>query len=169
MTSNLVDLSAWDDSHARSMSFRESASPYVLVADTDPQRIEECLASLSPFNIETIVARDGDEAVAILERRGSPKLLIVDLSLPRKDGFAVIGAIPSADRGRVAVIAWSSRRELREFAVHRLAGLEVRVIGGTAAPSVLRGAIEAALPDDGAQKHVADGEPDDSAQVDDTM
>src|SRR6185369_2475339 len=91
---------------------------------------------------------------AVLARRGTPSLLIVDLSLPRQDGvpdgltdgFAVIDAIAAADRGRVAMIVWSSSRELREFAVHRLAGLQVRILGGAVAPSVLRHSIEAAFP-----------------------
>ena len=93
MMSQLVDLSARDSHHARSVSFREG-TPYALVADTDAQRIEECLAAIRPFKLEAIVARDGQEAVAILERRGTPSLLIVDLSLPRQDGskngFAVV-------------------------------------------------------------------------------
>lgn len=145
------------------MSFRESSPPYVLVADADPRRIDECLASIRPLKIEAIVARDGQEAIAVLERRGAPRLLIVDLSLPRKDGFedgfAVIDAIATADRGRVAMIAWSSRRELREFAVHRLAGLQVRVLGGAVAPSVRHSAIEAAFQNRGTQKPLVDRAP----------
>jgi diguanylate cyclase (GGDEF)-like protein len=151
MMTQLVDLNARDGHPVRSRSFRGG---YALIADAQSQRIEECLASIRPFNIEVIVARDGQEAVAVLERRGTPRLLIVDLSLPRRDaknGFAVIDAIGVADRGRVAIIAWSSRRELREFAVHRLAGLQVRILGGGVAPSVLRSAIEAALPHRGLQ------------------
>lgn len=160
------------------MPFRESSPPYVLVADADPRRINECLASIRPFKIEAIVARDGQEALAVLERRGTPRLLIVDLSLPRKDGvgdgvedgFAVIDAIAAADRAGVAMIAWSSRRELREFAVHRLAGLQVRVLGGTVAPSVFRHAIEAAFPGRGTRKPAVDRAPAETgADVDETM
>jgi GGDEF domain-containing protein/CheY-like chemotaxis protein len=155
MMAQLVDLNARDGQHTRSLSFREG-TPYALVADTDPQRIEECLAAIRPFKLEAFVARNGQDAVAILERRGTPRLLIVDLSLPHKDGskdgFTVIDAIPMADRRRVAMIAWSSRRELREFAVHRLAGLQVRILGGAVAPSVLRSAIEAVLPNRGTQE-----------------
>ena len=170
MTPPLVDLNAWDGHHARSVSGR-GGTRYALVADADPQRIDECLASIRPFKIDAIVARDSQEAVAVLARRGSPSLLIVDLSLPRQDGvpeglmdgFAVIDAIAAADRGRVAIIAWSSRRELREFAVHRLAGLQVRILGGAVAPSVLRSAIEAAFPNALTQKPLVDGAPEDPA------
>jgi diguanylate cyclase (GGDEF)-like protein len=143
---------------------------YALVADADPQRIDECLASIRPFKIDAVVARDSREAVAVLARLGAPSLLIVDLSLPRQDGvpdgltdgFAVIDAIAAADRGRVAMIAWSSRRELREFAVHRLAGLQVRILGGTAAPSVLRSAIEASFPNPLTQKAAVESAAEDT-------
>src|SRR5436190_23424509 len=112
MTSQLVDLNAWDGHHAGSASVR-GGPPYALVADADPQRIDECLASIRPFKIDAIVARDSREAVAVLARRGTPSLLIVDLSLPRQDGvpegltdgFAVINAIAERDRGRVAIVA----------------------------------------------------------------
>src|SRR4029079_19666383 len=125
MMSQLVDLSARESHHDRSLTFR-GGTPYALVADTDAQRIEECLAAIRPFKLETIVAREGQEAVAILERRGTPSLLNVDLSLCHRDVsknvFALVGAIPMSDRRRVAIIVWSPRRELREFAVHRRAG-----------------------------------------------
>jgi diguanylate cyclase (GGDEF)-like protein len=172
VTSPLVDLNAWDGRHARSVSGR-GGTRYALVADADPQRIDECLASIRPFKIDAIVARDSQEALAVLARRGTPSLLIVDLSLPRQDGvpdgltdgFAVIDAIAAADRGRVAIIAWSSRRELREFAVNRLAGLQVRILGGAVAPSVLRNSIEAAFPNplgQKPQKPLIDGAPEDT-------
>ena len=143
---------------------------YALIADADPLRIDECLASIRPFAIDAIVARDGQEAVAVLARRGTPSLLIVDLSLPRQegvpngpgDGFAVIDAIAANDRGRVAMIAWSSHRELREFAVNRLAGLPVRILGGAVAPSVLRSAIETAFPSPGMQKALVDHAPEET-------
>ena len=42
------------------------------------------------LRLETIVVRDGDDAVQEMTRRGWPALLIVDLSLPRVDGFTVV-------------------------------------------------------------------------------
>lgn len=156
MTSPPIDLIARDSHRGR---LRES-SPYALVADADPQRIEQCLASIRPFKIEAIVARHGQEAVSVLESRGAPKLLIVDLSLSHGnglgDGFAVIDAIPPADRGRVPMIVWSSRREVREFAAHRLAGLRVRFLRHGVAPSVLVSTIEAIFSTRGTEKASVD-------------
>jgi CheY-like chemotaxis protein/GGDEF domain-containing protein len=118
---------------------------YVLVADTNVERAALCLKSIKPFNVGVLVARDGDEASRILERFGPPLLLIIDLSLSRKDGFAVIEGLRANRRARTEIIAWSAVREIREFATHRLAGLNVRVLRGGTAPDVVRGAIERAL------------------------
>lgn len=130
---------------------RSSAPPsgasarYVLVADAQPDRTAACLESVKPFNVDVRLARNGEEALDILRQYGAPVLLITDLSLARTDGFAVIEALHAAHRGRAAVIAWSSSPELREFAAQRLAGLNVKVLGGAVAPDVLRGAVERAM------------------------
>ena len=142
-----VDMSTWDDQHGHSAATaRETEFAYVLVADTDVQRTAACVVeAIKAFNVGVLVARDGEEAVGILQRFGPPILLITDLSLPGKDGFAVIEALRDIDRGRAEIIAWSSFRDLREFASNRLAGLSVRILSGSVAPAVLRGAIERAL------------------------
>ena len=146
MTSRLIDMSSVDDKdrHPPATS-RSTELSYVLVADGDVQRTAACLEQIKAFNLGVLVARDGEEAIGILQRFGPPILLITDLSLPRKDGFAVIEALREMDAGRTEIIAWSALRELREFAVHRLAGLNVKILGGSVAPPVLRGAIERAL------------------------
>ena len=81
--------------------------PYVLVADTNVERAAMCLDAIRPFKPGVLVARDGDEATRILDRFGPPILLIIDLSLARRDGFAVIEglraqgrAAPRLSRGR---------------------------------------------------------------------
>jgi diguanylate cyclase (GGDEF)-like protein len=51
------------------------------------------------------------------------------------------------DRGRTGIIAWSAFRELREYATHRLSGLNVRVLSGAVADGVVRSAIDRALHD----------------------
>jgi diguanylate cyclase (GGDEF)-like protein len=146
MTSRFADMTIADNQDRRSsVTGRHAEVSYVLVADADVQRTAVCVDTIKPFNVGVLVARDGEEALGIVHRFGPPVLLITDLSLPRKDGFAVIEAVRDIDGGRTEIIAWSAVRELREFAAHRLAGLNVRILSGTVAPAVLRGAIERAL------------------------
>lgn len=148
MSSGVIDMNSVDDRDRDSPTApRRTDLSYVLVADADLQRTAACLESIKAFNVGVLVARHGDEALGILQRFGPPILLITDLSLPRKDGFAVIEALRDLDGGTTPIIAWSALRELREFASHRLAGLNVRILNGAVAHGVLRGAIERALKD----------------------
>ena len=144
--SRLIEMSDWNDQHSPAATgAHEIGLSYVLIADANVQRTAACLKLMRPFNVGALVARDGEEAIRVLERFGPPILLITDLSLSRKDGFAVIEALRSVDRTRAEIIAWSSFRELREFAAHRFAGLNVRVFGRPVAPAVVGSAIERAL------------------------
>lgn len=119
--------------------------PYVLIADASVERAALCLESLRPFRIGTVIARYGDEAARLLDRLGPPVLLIVDLSLERTDGFALIEAVRARDRMRTEILAWSESRALREFAASRLAGLDVRVFSASSPAPVVVGAITRAL------------------------
>jgi CheY-like chemotaxis protein len=119
--------------------------PYVLVADTNVERAAMCLDAIRQFKAGVLVARDGDEATRILERFGPPILLIIDLSLTRRDGFAVIEALRSHHWARTEIIAWAAFRELSEFAAQRLSGLNVRVLRGGAPADVVQAAIERAF------------------------
>jgi diguanylate cyclase (GGDEF)-like protein len=156
MITRLVDMSSADNQDRQSpVAARRHEVSYVLVADADVQRSAACVESIKAFNLGVLVARDGEEALSILRRFGPPVLLITDLSLPRKDGFALIEAVRDIDSGRTEIIAWSALRELREFAAHRLAGLNVKVLSGTVSTAVLRGAIERALRGGGAARSAA--------------
>jgi len=63
--------------------------PYILVVDDDPDILDGILAVLEsqPYRIQT--ARDGKRCLEMLELE-RPDLLILDLLMPRMDGFAVI-------------------------------------------------------------------------------
>ena len=116
--------------------------PYVLVADADGRRTAICIGAIAAHGTGVLVAKTGDEAIGVLRDFGTPLLLIVDLLLPGRDGFSVIEAARQAAHDRTAILAWSSTRELREFAVSRLAGMDVRVLRGSVAPTVIQSAID---------------------------
>jgi len=67
------------------------STPYVLIAISNVTRAAAFRhVANESLRLETIVVRDGDDAVQTMTRRGWPALLIVDLSLPRVDGFTVV-------------------------------------------------------------------------------
>jgi diguanylate cyclase (GGDEF)-like protein len=118
---------------------------YVLIADTDVQRVATCLDAVKPFKLGVLIARDGEEATRVLQRFGPPVLLITDLSLPGRDGFALVEALRAQDQGRAEIIAWSPLPELREFAAQRFAGLNVRTLRGSVGAAIIHAAIERAI------------------------
>ena len=140
-----VDMNAWPRPTTSGSDPNRVELPYVLVADTNVERAAMCLDAIRPFKAGVLVARDGEEATRILERFGPPILLIIDLSLARRDGFAVIEGLRARGRGRSEIIAWAAFRELSEFAAQRLSGLNVRVLRGGAPADVVHTAIERAF------------------------
>ncbi len=73
---------------------------------------------------EVVIARDGAEALDYLRRhgeflhhaRGDPAVVLLDLKMPRVDGFQVLEAIKSnAQLKQIPVVIFSSSREERDL------------------------------------------------------
>ena len=63
--------------------------PFVLVADDDPDILESIVAVLRSQSLRLGTATDGRQCLEIARKR-MPDLLILDLLMPKMDGFAVI-------------------------------------------------------------------------------
>jgi len=74
----------------------------VLVADDDPVMRLLMLEMLAQVGLDAIEARDGIEAVALAGTR-KPDLVLMDVDMPRMDGFAACGAIRKAERDGAGV------------------------------------------------------------------
>ncbi len=66
--------------------------PYILVVDDDPDILDGILAVLESQPYRTLTARDGRRCLEMIELE-RPDLLILDLLMPRMDGFAVIRSL----------------------------------------------------------------------------
>lgn len=75
----------------------------VLVVDDDPDIVDSVSMILESGGYEVIVARDGEEALVKIQT-ARPKLLVLDLLMPRKDGFAVLKDLQFEEK-------WASFRE----------------------------------------------------------
>ena len=62
---------------------------YIVVADDDPDILEALSTVLRSVPYRVGTARDGEAALALV-RKGRPDLLVLDLLMPKKDGFAVL-------------------------------------------------------------------------------
>ncbi len=90
---NYIEKPAPPDELLRSVSAIVD-QPYIIVADDDPDIIEAISTVLEsrPYNVAT--ARDGEQCLEMIRKR-SPDLLLLDLLMPRMDGFAVIRELQS--------------------------------------------------------------------------
>ena len=59
----------------------------VLVADDDPAYLEMVTGNQAQWDFEPVTASDGQEALAIMQAPGAPRLLILDWSMPGMDGY----------------------------------------------------------------------------------
>ena len=104
----------------------------ILLVEDDLKDVELTLTALEEYNLanEVVVARDGEEALDFLYRRGTfatrsnenPAVLLLDLKLPKVDGLEVLGRIKSDEKLRMipVVVLTSSREERDMVASYRL-------------------------------------------------
>jgi len=90
----------------------------VLVVDDEPMVREVLTRYLEKDGFEVETAEDGDRALASFDTR-QPDLVLLDLMLPKLDGFEVFRRIRA--RGRTAVIMLTARGEETD----RVVGLEL--------------------------------------------
>ena len=94
-------------------------SPYVLIAEFDPQQTAIYREAVERHGIEAVLVRDGAAASRVLQTRGAPSLLISDLSLPQADGFSVIAELRRlAPPEQSAILVFSAHAPLRAAALN---------------------------------------------------
>jgi diguanylate cyclase (GGDEF)-like protein len=122
-------------------------SNYVLIAMPNLNRAAAHRAALSDTGLEATLVRDGEEAKRELARQGTPLLLILDLSLPKVDGFELLRELrKSASPTECVAIVLSGHAAVRAAARRLAESLGIsRVLPFDADRPALKEAIEAAL------------------------
>lgn len=111
----------------------------ILLAEDNPKDVELTLTALAEHNLanEVIVARDGEEALDYLLRRGrfrerpeeNPAVILLDLKMPRVDGLEVLRRVKSDDRLKtVPVVMLTSSREERDLIETYRLGINAYVV-----------------------------------------
>jgi CheY-like chemotaxis protein len=65
----------------------------ILVVDDDPDILSLVRDKLNRVGFEVWTASSGPNALALIEQRGLPHLAIVDIMMPRMDGFELCRTI----------------------------------------------------------------------------
>jgi CheY-like chemotaxis protein len=126
----------------------EPAPPrYVLIAQPEIGRAARCLEALRPLGLGALMARDANEALAIMRHFGAPVLLLAALSLPEGDGFVVMRALRSKAGPHAAVIiGLTSVNDATRLSPQARRALGISsLLPHTVRPDVLREAIDRAL------------------------
>jgi CheY-like chemotaxis protein len=94
---------------------RPPSAARVLVVDDDPIFTTMASSCLAASGFETETAGDGAEALELLEI-GQFDIALIDLAMPRVDGFRLIGLIRSTPNlARLAILVVSGRRDSNSF------------------------------------------------------
>ena len=92
-------------------------SAFAIVAEPDPVLSAAQVAIVDALGLVPLVAQDGERAIWLLRRFGTPALIVSALSLPVVDGFEVLDWLRTRTAGRsTKVIVTSPFAELRSFA-----------------------------------------------------
>jgi DNA-binding response OmpR family regulator len=65
------------------------SKPRVLIVDDDPDIIESIRFALKSKEVEVMIARDGNQGLAMAEKE-EPDLVILDMMMPKRSGFLVL-------------------------------------------------------------------------------
>ncbi|EMI57581.1 response regulator [Rhodopirellula sallentina] len=84
-----MNLSTNEHTDAAPESDAEPRGDKVLLVDDDAEIIETVSYALESAGYEVIVARDGNQGLALAERE-NPKLMILDMMMPKRSGFLVL-------------------------------------------------------------------------------
>jgi DNA-binding response OmpR family regulator len=80
----------------------------VLIADDEPNIVTSLEFLMRRQGYETRVAQDGDEALAEVESFG-PDLVLLDVMLPRRDGFEVCQKLRAAGWDQLKIVMLTAR------------------------------------------------------------
>lgn len=99
---------------------KEEKKPRILIAEDEEAVITFYSAALCEQGYEVLVTRDGDQALEAL-RSQPPDLVLLDLSLPGRDGFHVLEAVKAdPDSAGIPVIMLTSAGSIED----KVRGLE---------------------------------------------
>ncbi len=96
-----------------------SGNGSILVVDDDPNVVEILTECLRSKGYETESAADGDEALAKYDRC-RPDLVVLDVALPKKDGFEVCDTIRARDVQRDVPVIMISANSIQDSMVKGL-------------------------------------------------
>jgi DNA-binding response OmpR family regulator len=99
------------------------AKPRVLVVDDDVEIIESLRYALGAKGYEVLIARDGNQGLAMAERE-DPDLVILDMMMPKRSGFLVLERLRRTRPVPIKVIMITANEGSRHKAYAEMLGVD---------------------------------------------
>ena len=95
----------------------------ILLVDDDSEIIESMRAVLESRGYEILVARDGNQGLAMAEQE-SPDLVVLDMMMPKRSGFLVLEKLRRGHTAPVRVIMITANEGSRHKAYAEMLGVD---------------------------------------------
>jgi DNA-binding response OmpR family regulator len=102
---------------------KATATKRVLLVDDDAEIIESLRLALEANGYEVLVARDGNQGLALTERE-NPDLVILDMMMPKRSGFLVLERLRRTQEVSPPVIMITANEGNRHKAYAEMLGVD---------------------------------------------
>lgn len=102
---------------------KSNDSKKILLVDDDAEIIESLRLALEAHNYTVLIARDGNQGLALTERE-SPDLVILDMMMPKRSGFLVLEKLRRSDDDSPPVIMVTANEGSRHKAYAEMLGVD---------------------------------------------
>jgi len=101
----------------------QKASKRILLVDDDAEIIESLRLALEANGYTVLVARDGNQGLALSERE-NPDLVILDMMMPKRSGFLVLEKMRRTRETPMRVIMITANEGTRHKAYAEMLGVD---------------------------------------------
>lgn len=101
----------------------KQGSKRILLVDDDAEIIESLRLALESKGYEVLIARDGNQGLALIERE-SPDLVILDMMMPKRSGFLVLERLKKLGEKKQRIIMITANEGNRHKAYAEMLGVD---------------------------------------------
>ncbi len=99
----------------------------ILIVDDEKDLVETVVFQLQEAGYEVVAAYDGQEGLAAAQK-GKPDLIILDLMLPKMDGYKVCGMLKNDGRyKKIPIIMFTARAQQSDMDLAKEVGAEAYI------------------------------------------
>jgi DNA-binding response OmpR family regulator len=100
-----------------------AATKRILLVDDDAEIIESLRLALEAQDFQVLIARDGNQGLALIERE-NPDLIILDMMMPKRSGFLVLERLKRLGEKKHRIIMITANEGNRHKAYAEMLGVD---------------------------------------------